>query len=273
MCRGRYRLDEAPRPAAHGASSRPVTPDPTKACLDVSSIGRVTLSDGECRWSFPDRASRSGTGNQPPGRPVAAQTAHPAAPAGAGGREIAGTLTVLRPGRVGSPRHLAAARAGGGLEQLYAAARARQSRRDADLAVRDGAVELAGELDDDHVLARLACAAWPGRAARRAGHRYPTGRRCARQAISASGKAVAEDRQSACWPPSFAPHLLPGRTVSALLPMAGTRSIGLSCGDFRAGSQDPGACAAYVARGQRPFFCDRNMPLNCGNVKLRESGP
>jgi hypothetical protein len=79
MCRGRYRLDEAPRPAAHGASSRPVTPDPTKACLDVSSIGRVTLSDGECRWSFPDRASRSGTGTRPPGRPVAAQTAHPAA--------------------------------------------------------------------------------------------------------------------------------------------------------------------------------------------------
>jgi hypothetical protein len=91
-------------------------------------------------------------------------------------------------------------------------------------------VELAGELDDDHVLARLACAAWPGRAARHAGHRYPTGRRCARQAISASGKAVAEDRQIACLPPVLLPILLPGRTVSALLPMAGTRSTGLSCG-------------------------------------------
>ena len=91
-------------------------------------------------------------------------------------------------------------------------------------------MELAGELDDDHVLARLACAAWPSRAARHAGHRYPTGRRCARQAISASGKAVAEDRQIACLPPVLLPILLPGRTVSALLPMAGTRSTGLSCG-------------------------------------------
>jgi hypothetical protein len=214
-----------------------------------------------------------GTGTRPPGRAVAAQTAHPAAPGGSGEREIAGTPTVLRPGLVDSPSHLAAARAGGGLEQLCAAARARQSRRDADLTDRDSAEELAGELDDDHVLARLACAAWPGRAARHAGHRYPTGRRCAYQAISTPGKAIAEDRQIACLPPVLLPILLPGRTVSALLPMAGTRRTGLSCGTSGPEAKIRGRVLAYIARGQRPFFHHRNMPLTCGNMKLRESEP
>jgi len=185
---------------------------------------------------------------------VAAQTAHPAAPAGAGSREIAGTPTVLGPGQVGSPSHLAAARAGGGLEQLCAGARARQWRRDADLADRDGAEELAGELDDDHVLARLAWAAWPGRPARHARHRYPTGRRCAHQAVSAPGEAVAQDRQIACLPPVLLPILLPGQTVSALLPVAGTRSTGLSCGTSGPEAKIRGCVLARIASGQRPFF-------------------
>jgi hypothetical protein len=209
-------------PTAHGASSRPVIPDPTKACLDVSSIDSVTLSDGNVGEAF--RAAPVDRDRYPSARP-----GRGGADGSSGGprRERgAGTPTVLRPGQMGGPSHLAAARAGGGLEQLCAAARARQSRRDADLAVRDSAEGLAGELDDDHVLARLACAGWPGRAARHAGHRYPAGWRCVYQAISASGKAVAEDRQIAC----LLPILLPGRAVSALLPMAGTRRAGLSCG-------------------------------------------
>ena len=37
------------------ASSGPVIPDRMTACLDVSSVDRVTLSDRECRWSFPRR--------------------------------------------------------------------------------------------------------------------------------------------------------------------------------------------------------------------------
>jgi hypothetical protein len=45
MSRGGYWPDKAPRPTAHGASSGPVTPDRMKACLDVSSVDRVTLSD------------------------------------------------------------------------------------------------------------------------------------------------------------------------------------------------------------------------------------
>ena len=93
------------------------------------------------------------------------------------------------------------------------------------------------------------------------------------QAISAPGKAVAEDRQIACLPLVLLPVLLPGRTVSALLPMAGTRRTGLSCGTSGPGAGIRGRVLACVARGQRPFFYHRNMPLTCGNVKLREFEP
>jgi hypothetical protein len=43
--------------------------------------------------------------------------------------------------------------------------------------------------------------------------------------------------------------------------------------ELRTGSQGPGPVLACVARGQRPFFRDRNMPPTCGNVKLRKFGP
>jgi hypothetical protein len=54
-------------PTAHGASSRPVTPDPTKACLDVSSIDSVTLSDGNVGEAF--RAAPVDRDRYPSARP------------------------------------------------------------------------------------------------------------------------------------------------------------------------------------------------------------
>lgn len=165
MCRGGYWLDKAPRPTAHGASSRPVTPDRMKACLDVSSVDRVTLSDRECRGAS----------------------------------------------------------------------------RDADLADRDSAEDLAGELDDDHVLARLASAAWPGRAARHAEHRYPprAGGARTRQLRLQARRSRRTGRSPAC-PRLCSPFCSPGGPFRCYSPAAGTRSTGLSCGNSRAGSQHPG---------------------------------
>jgi hypothetical protein len=150
---------------------------------------------------------------------AAAQTAHLAAPAGAGA-EIVGTPTVPRPGgavaRATSRQPALAAVSNSSTLQPGRASRV----RDADLADRDSAEELAGELDDDHVLACLPTAAWPGRAARHAEHRYPTGRWCApgHTASRQGGHSGQADRLLA---PGLLPLLLPGQAVPALRPTAG----------------------------------------------------
>jgi hypothetical protein len=55
--------------------------------------------------------------------------------------------------------------------------------------------------------------------------------------------------------------------------MAGTRRTGLSCGTSGTEAKIQSRVLAYIARGQRPFFHHRNMPLTCGNIKLRDSNP
>jgi hypothetical protein len=146
-------------------------------------------------------------------------------------------------------------RARSGLEQFHAAARARQSSRDADLADRGSAEEFAGELDDDHVLAQLASASWRSRAARHAEHWYPTGRRCAHQATPSSSRQGGHEGQ--------ADHLLASVLLPILLPNGPfrnyslrpePRSAGLSCENSRAGSQDPETCACRRCKRSEAIF-------------------
>jgi hypothetical protein len=83
------------------------------------------------------------------------------------------------------------------------------------------------------------------------------------------GHAGQADRLLA---PCFTPLLLPGRTVSVLLPTGRDRSTGLSCGNSRAGSRH---LRVYLPALQkvRSYFQDRNMSLTCGNVELRGFEP
>ena len=114
-------------------------------------------------------------------------------------------------------------RALSGLEQFHAAARARQSSRDADLADRGSAEEFAGELDDDHVLARLASASWPAEQPATLSTGIPRVGRCAHQATPSGSRQGGHGGQAdRLLAPVLLPILLPGWTISALLPTAGT---------------------------------------------------
>jgi hypothetical protein len=186
MCRGGYWLNEAPQPAAHGASSRPVTPDRTKACLDVSSIDRVTLRQGMSvklptqRHSIADRYPSA----QPAGGGTDGSSGSP------GGSGKAGSS----PGRRrscdlagGSPSHLSAARS----RWSRTALRCRPGRasRAATLIPRTGIARRSSQVDWTMIMSsRLASAAWRGQAARHAEHRYPTGRQCAHQATPSGSR-------------------------------------------------------------------------------------
>jgi hypothetical protein len=87
----------------------------------------------------------------------------------------------------------------------------------------------------------------------------PAGRRCGHQATPAPGEAVTQDRQIAC--------LLPGRTVSVLLPTGRDPQHRAELPELPCRKPAPTGVLACVARGQRSFFTGRNMLLTCRNVE------
>src|SRR5580704_6288444 len=256
MCRGGYWLNEAPRLMAYGVSSGSVTPDrtkPCKSCLDVSSVKRVTPKDREVvkpptprhsiavrypsAWAGRDGADDSsgspgGTGEPGdrrdatvlrPGQAGARATSRPPAPA------VTSNSSTLQPGR---------------------------ASRAVTLISRTGVVQRSSQVNLTRIMSLRGWQAPHGLAGQPA--TLSTGIRGSAvctpgNSVRASGKAVTEDRPIALLAPVCSPSCSPDGPFRrySLRPEPG--STGLSCENFRAGSQDPEACAADAARGLRLF--------------------
>jgi hypothetical protein len=69
--------------------------------------------------------------------------------------------------------------------------------------------------------------------------------------------------------PGFAPLLLPGPTVSVLLPTGRDPQHRAELRELPCRKPTPKGCTCLRCKRSEVLFHGRNMPLTCGNVKLR----
>ncbi len=68
--------------------------------------------------------------------------------------------------------------------------------------------------------------------------------------------------------PAFAPLLLPGRTVSVVLPAGRDPRHRAELRELPCGKPTPKGCACLRCKRSEALFRRRNMPLTCRNVEL-----